>query len=387
MKIKIAIMLFFVSLVFGLTLNLQPGKLNEVTGLTLANALTDEAILDSMNAKLTLHYAKTASHEYADETTTVPTASNASALPQAITDANAVRTSMLAHFALDSCHNGGADITVSIPGALSTNASEEAYNTYINALNVAMTSHRANTISTRYNYLGKITMAAFIAHCAKDTSDVDSVHWVPDETYNTVTYDSTNIDSSIASWNRLKGRFNSHIQFATGDGSEPHKEYTNLDSITSADATNYATLYALANEVKAKYNLHAARSYTVEVDSVHFKADAGVVSTADVTVGGGHIAADATTFTQRRHGGYSIPYRTDRITVQFTGTGITTGASFRCYGSIDPDLYGWVYIDSTATLTAGTFKHYNTNFYPYMKWYMSQRTDGTWKIGITPEER
>jgi hypothetical protein len=517
MKIKLLIMLLFAISLFGITRDLPIGKIEVVSqGLTAANVYEMKALCDSVNAVSTRHRAKAGTvHLKADATTTAPTTYNVTDNASAVNYLNSQRTALISHFAQDSCHVNGADATTTIPGAISTSASIESIKAYAAALNTAQATHLARAHSTRYKLLGKITTAAyiahcakptttrynilgkeavadFIAHCAKDTSDSDSVHWVPDITFNTITYDSTNIDSSYASWIRLRSRWHGHIQAALGDGTKPHKEYTNEDSMTfSGNPSNKVDLILFANEFKTKYNQHAARAYTAETDSVHYLADANLITTAsiatteaphwtpDVTynsvtfdstntdsiyagwnrlksrfnshiavagTGGsdphqsynsadsitaanattlntlvllvrdyytkfnthlartgtvhytadsgvittetlsnasGHIGADTSTFTGAGHQIYAIPNYAGRMTVGYSGTSISSGASFRTYGSLDGS--NWVYVDSTATLTGAGFKHYNTNFYPYMKFYMSKRTDGTWKIEIQAE--
>lgn len=367
-------------MVFGLTLDLKKSNINETTGLVLANTLTDEAMLDSMMAGLTLHYAKTAVHDYADAATSVPTASDATALSACITDANNFRTSLIAHLASDSCHCGAAETSTTIPTALSTSASVEAYNTYINALNAAMTTHRAVVASVKAPIMYAEIRNQFATHIAI----ADTLHTVADATHTPVAVDTTNIATYAAKLNLLKANFNAHhhsdsLHIAVDVVVADSMQLANLDESTPKlqDVINFE------NELKRVYNKHLAN------DSIHVGGavdQENLVTRADIALGG-HIIADATTFTSTRHNNYKIPEGMDRITVQFSGSGVTTGASFRCYGSIDPSQYGWIYIDSTSTLTGDSFKHYNTNFYPYMKWYMSKWTDGTWKIGITGEDK
>jgi len=379
MKRILIMMLIFTGFILALTLDLSTSKINETNGLVLANTLSDEAMLDSMNAGLTLHFAKTSVHDYADGATTVPTAGSANNLRNAITDANAYRTALVAHLASDSCHCGAAETSTTIPSAISTNATAEAYNTYINALNAAMTTHRAVTSTVKMPIMYAEIRNQFAAHIAI----ADTLHTVADLTHTPAAVDTTNIATYAAKLNLIKDQFNAHHH---SDSLHIAVDVAVADSMQLADldetSPKVQDVINFENELKRVYNKHLAN------DSIHVGGavdEENLVTRDDLSLGG-HIIADATTFTSRRHDNYRIPPNTDRITVQFAGTSISTGASFRCYGSIDPYSYGWVYIDSTATLTSDGFKHYNTNLYPYMKWYMSKRTDGTWKIGVTGQE-
>jgi len=364
------------------------GNLQSVeTGLTSANRYDYEVIKDSTIATLTRHFDKAGEvHLVADETTVVPVSTNYSGKSTSglITFGNAVRLVLISHFAQDSCHVNAADVTTVIPAALSTSASYESARDYINALNAALVTHQATAHSTRYNYLGKIFAAAMIVHFANDTSDVSDVHYWPDEINNaTAAFDTTNVDSTIAGWNRLAhNRWNPHIARYIANGDSVHYGYNALDSIFTV-ANDQTSLVTLSNEAITVLNQHVVRD-TTATDSVHVKADINLITTAAVSTTSGHIAADATTFTGRGHTYYYVK-KPDRLTVTFSGSGVSTGASFYSYGSIDGD--DWYYIDSTSVTTnTAVPAHYNTNLHPYMKFFLNKRTDGTYKIQFRGEK-
>lgn len=396
MKIKVFIMLIFAGVVFGITRDLPTAKLETVSsGLTAVNVYSMDALCDSINAVQTRHRAKAATtHEKADATTTAPTVYNVVATADAVNYLNGLRTALISHYAKDSCHVNGADATTTVPAAIGTSATIETIKTYAAALNTSQASHLARAHSTRYAWLLKEVIADFIAHCANDTIDGGTVHYKPDTSFNTVTMDSTGggdpaavDDSLFSAANVLKRHYNGHVGLFAANGSKSHQGHVAADSVTVANATNYTTLVALVNSIKAKYNTHLARTSAVWVTSIHKAADATNTSTvAAVSTASGHITTDTSTFTGAGHHFYAIPQGVKKLTVQYTGSSVSSGASFRTYGSLDPELYGWVYIDSTETLTANGFKHYNTNLYPFMKFYMSARADGTWNIGIQAEK-
>jgi len=162
-----------------------------------------------------------------------------------------------------------------------------------------------------------------------------------------------------------------------------------------SDATEYATLYALANSLKSKYNAHCAQdSATNEtwITSIHKEADATNVSTtANVTVGGGHITADTNTYIDNAYTNYKIP-DFNKMTIQYTPAANDT-ANFYHYGSVDGLAY-W-FIDSLQVIgVAGVPlpKHFNTNFYPYMRIMMNTKVTqtgsntGAWKIDFEGEK-
>lgn len=393
MKLKLIVILLVTSLVFALSIDMKTGSLVDVdTGLATANTFDYDAVLDSLAAYYVLHAADTGIHEVADATTTAPTGSGKS-LPDDIRFANSIRTALIAHFAVDSVHVNGADASTSVPGALSTSATLEAFKTYVTALRTSASTHKARAHSTRYKYLLKELIADFIAHCANDTTDGGTVHYKADETFNTVAMDSTGggvpadvLDSLLSAANVLKVHYNGHVGLFAEDGSEVHQGHVAADSVTTADATNYTTLVALVNAIKTKYNAHCARTSETWISSIHKAADeTNTSSVAAVSTASGHITADSRTPNEYGHYAFKVPDNTQRITLQYSGTGISTGASFRIYGSLDGE--NWTYIDSTSTITTPTFKHLNTNYYPYIKTYMSKRTDGTWNVKLQAERQ
>ena len=387
MKIKLIIMVSFCIMLFAVQRNMTDGTvITYESGLDTANVMTYNALIDSLRAHIMIHYDKEAVHEMEDSTTTAPTAYTVKSVQDGVVYANRIRTSFIEHLSQDSVHVNGADATTSIPSALSESTTNyDALKDYISKLITSITTHKARAMDTRYNILGKTFAASYIAHCARDTSDSDSVHWVPDETYNTVTFDSTNVDSTKASWNRLKSRFNSHIAFATGDGSEPHKEYTNADSITAADATTYTTLTLLVSDSWTKFDQHVMRLYTMDSDSVHYLAGgADTLAVAEIeTTAGNHIIADATSleanFAELGYSTFAVPDWIETAVIQINASSTSSGANFRCYGSIDGD--NWVYADSTGTITGNAeMNPFVTNRWAFIKVYCNAYTDGTYNI-------
>jgi hypothetical protein len=392
MKIKLFIMLIFAVSLFSLSIDMKTGTPVTVDeGLTAANTFDFDAMLDSLKAFQAFHIDDEAVHEVEDSTTVAPTGSGVS-LPDAIRYANSIRASMVIHFAIDSVHVNGKDATTTIPGALNATGSLEAFKTYSANLRTAWNTHKARAHSTRYKFLLKELIADFIAHCANDTIDGGTVHYKPDTTFNTVAMDSTGAavdaaipDSLYSAANVLKRHYNGHVGLFAANGSNVHQGHVAADSVTVANATNYTTLVALVNSIKAKYNAHCARTSSTWVTSIHKAADATNTSTvAAVSTASGHIVADSRAVNEYGHYAFKVPDNTQRITLQYSGSSITTGASFRIYGSLDG--VNWAYIDSTATITTPTLKHLNTNYYPYIKTYMSKRTDGTWTVKLQAEK-
>jgi len=369
MKIKIMLLFAIVSVLAAITLSPALNETVEVEpALALANRVTYKVYMDSIGIALHRHIAKTAQHEKADAVTDSSTGT-AGNLKSAIAYALNIRTNLSHHFLSDSCHQGTGDNVTVLPTAIPLTATYAQYKNFVDSLRLSMNAHLGRTISTRYKLMGKDFTAKFIAH-AGDTG----AHIVADETFNTVTFDSTNIDSVNAGWNRLKSRWNGHIQLANADSaSSPHWAYTNLDSITSPDATNYATLYALVDELYTKHKLHFARV------AVHKAADTDTVTTAAVVSGKGHIAADTKTYTAHTGGhiSYNLPYF-NRLILQYTGSSVTTGGSFRYYKSIDGQ--DWQYLDSVSVTANGALIVDSLKWYPYFKVYLNKRTDGTYKI-------
>lgn len=377
MKIKIFIMLLFVSICFGLTLNymtdetipLEPAQ-------TAANRIEYRALMDSASYNIWQHKYKTANHDVADSATYYLTANDscygtADNLTQAIRWAISFYDYLTDHYAADSSHCGAADNVTVLPKLITVNATYAQFHNFMDSCLISMNNHFGRVSDTRYKILGKEAVADFIAHCAKDTSDTDSVHWTPDVTYNSVTFDSTNVDSVMAGWNRIKSRYNSHIAVAGTGGSDPHQSYTNADSVTAADATNLATLYDLISDYKTKYNQHIARTGTV-----HYTADTGTITGAALVKGTGHIEADTNTYTDNAYVNWSTwPF--SYCLIQYTGSSVSTGASFYKYGSIDGKNYA--YIDSTS-VTADGAKMDSMAWFPWIRIMLNKRTDGTYKV-------
>lgn len=386
MKFKLIIMLVIVSLMYGITLRYDNSNVETVeSALGGQNLLTYRAYLDTISYSIWEHKYLTASHEKADSTTYFSTANdsvygNDGTLRQTIAYLTNIRAYLSEHMALDSCHNGSADEATVLPAVItySPNTTLAEVKNYADSLKLSMNAHFARTISTRYKILGKEITADFIAHCANDTTDGGDVHYKADETYNTVTFDSTNVDSVIAGFNRLKGRYNGHLSLYAEDGSEVHQGHDATDSVTVADATNYATLYALVNSLKAKYNAHCAQTSAVWVSSIHKAADAtNVVTGADVTVGGGHIAADAGTLTGLAHTAY---YMSDyaRVNVTAVASAVASGAILYIAGSHDDITY---FVQDSIVVTAdGLNPKQITALWKYIKVYCNAYTDGTYKI-------
>jgi len=385
MKIKLIIILCFISVIFGqgLTYTVNPGgdPTTVESALGGANLLTYRAYADTISYNNWEHKYRTASHEYADSTTYYRTVNDSvfggmSNPEVAIATLNANRTYLVAHMALDSCHNGAADATTVIPTArtYTSNTTSDDIKEYADSLKLAQTSHFGRTISTRYKLLGKEFTSDFIAHCAKDTSDAADVHWFPDTLYNTVTFDSTNTDSVLASVIRLKGRFNSHIA-DTGF----HGTYLNADSILTANPTTYAGIYDAINELRTNYNTHAVRD-TSATDSVHMKADTGLITTAAVVPGNGHIAADTGTLTGLAYTCYNLSDYS-RFAVYIVASSVSSGASIYIAGS--PDNVNYAIKDSVVVTANGLQPpKIITDLYKYIKIYCDTWTDGAYKVQL-----
>lgn len=397
MKHLISILLLLMAFSgFAVQLDYISGNLQSVeTGLTAANRYDYDAVKDSTIATLERHFDKAgAVHLVADGVTAIPISTNYSGKSTAdlITFGNVARLALISHFAQDSCHVNGADVTTTVPGALSTSASYESARNYINAINTSLTTHQERAHSTRSKIVLKELLADFITHCAADTADgSNKIHFIPDIVFNGVAMDSTGggvpaavDDSLFSAANVYKRHHNGHVGAFATNGSKPHNGHNATDSITAADATDYTTFVALVNEERTKYNLHAPRTSAVYVSCIHKNADANIVTTAAVSTASGHIAADGAGFIGRGHNYYYVK-KPDRLTVTFTGTSVSTGASFYTYGSLDGD--DWYYIDSTSVVANGAKPaHYNTNLHPYMKFYLNKRTDGTYNIQFRGEK-
>jgi hypothetical protein len=405
MKIKVFIMLIFAMFVFGLTLQVNYNDpVNVETGLKAMNRLTYRAVMDSTSNNIWMHKYKLANHDKADSATYYLTPNDSvygtdDNFYKAISYALSIRNYLEDHFAADSSHCGAAETTTELPKAIDPiTATYAQYNNFVDSLMSSYNAHLGRLISYRYKYIGKLWTAAFIAHCAKDTTDAAKVHWVPDETYNTVTFDSTNIDSVKASYIRLKGRFNGHLSlWGSKAANKAHHAFDRADSLTSPDPTNYSQLFDLVIEMRTKLNNHFAKDTLTTTPSgdwgnaVHLLRDPSVLTVATVTKGGGHIAADANTYSDQAYVNWAIPPN-DRFTIQYTPAANDT-ANFYHYGSVNGLTYA--FIDSVQIIGAAgvpQLKHLNTNYYPYMRIMMnakktfSGRNTGAWRIDFKGEK-
>lgn len=399
MKLKLFIILIFASLIFALTISVGNEPVTVETGIKAMNRITYRALLDSTAYNSWQHKKKTTTHDKADNTTKylLPNDSvygSDDNLQAAIIFALAERAYLAAHFANDSAHCGSADVTTVLPKAISIHDDYTKFNNFTDSLMLAQNTHFGRVKSTRYNYLMKIFVARYIAHCARDTSDASDVHFDPDITYNTLTFDSTNVDSTRAGMARAASRWNLHIRNLTA-----HNVTGIIDSIRRAiDLTpdTYAEMYILANELVTRSTLHYGRDTTAVTGhdpllAIHKKADPNIVTTAAVSSGGGHIAADANTYIDNAYVNWQIPSN-DRFTLQYTPAANDT-ANFYYYGSVLGQTYA--YIDSVAIIgVAGVpqLKHLNTNYYPYFRVMMnakktlSGRNTGAWRIDFRGEK-
>jgi len=322
MKTKILIMLCVSAMVMGLTFTKNTGGNPETVESALggANDNTYRAFSDTMSFDIWEHKYLTTQHEYADSTTYFLTSGDSvyggtDNLPAAISYALNTRTYLIAHMALDSCHNGAAETTTTVPAAIALTAKYPAYKTFIDSLKNSVNDHLLQTISTRYyeigdslskafilhcakvpvigrtNYICDLAIKAYTAHCAKDTTDVSKVHFSPDATNTVAGIDSSSAAKSYASWILLKNGWNAHV----ADTDSIHNAYTGLDTLTSVDPTNAYQTCVIANEFITKFNQHVVRDTTGldTLTAVHLKADTGLLTVAPITAAYPHWIADA----------------------------------------------------------------------------------------------
>lgn len=375
-KMLIILLMFFISFVWSQNIQYNKGHLFTVeSSIAEANRYSTVTVLDSLTANFIRHKASTARHLVADGVSVNPVKVALGEKRSVITYANNIRSGLYTHYAQDSCHVNGADITTYLPPACSYSADDQAVIEYITALTTSLNTHYAQQHSGRYNILAKEWFADYTAHCSKDTTDADDVHFAPDTLYNTVTLDTTNIDSTCASLNRGASRFNSHIADLGF-----HKTYVVADSVLTV-ATDYTSATTLINELRTKYNSHAPRD-TSSTDSVHYKADPNVVTTASVSTASGHIVSDTATYSGRTHNTYFMVGISRWNAVIEPIVAGSTGASFYGCGSIDGNT--WVYIDSVQVVDVPRALQYSV-YWPYYKVYCNKRTDGTYKITLRGE--
>ena len=377
MKIKLLIMLIIVSVTFGLTLNYQLTDTETITtGLDTTNVFTWKARLDSIAANLkSAHYVRSGVHVKSDATTALANILDCSTVRKTIRSLNNIRTALVAHLANDSSHVGPCAET--IPDELSEDASFSSAVSYATDLLTAYDTHYAHVYNTRYKYIAKLFDAAAVAHDAKDTSDVSDVHWSSTSVYTTAKVDTTNADSTRASLKREAARWNTHVKSLV-------KHKTNSKDTISATLSASATLYGdqlLANALLSSYNSHAAKyRSTIGIGSnyaIHWAADTNLLTVASV-VHGGHLVADTAGSTKAQaYQEYTMPYFEEN-TLYFTGSSITTGATFYIYGSGDGT--NWFKADTLNVTVNGTTPKTLTTWYPYLKVTCPSRTDGTYTV-------
>src|SRR6056297_967205 len=115
MKLKIIVMLIFAGFIFGITFQANVGDVKTPeSALGGANTNTYRAYIDTISYSIWEHKYLTAQHEYADSTTYYLT-ENDSVYGDASNNLPArdylmnIKTYLVSHMALDSCHNGAAD--------------------------------------------------------------------------------------------------------------------------------------------------------------------------------------------------------------------------------------------------------------------------------------
>ena len=364
-------------IISGLTLNYHLTDVETViSGIDTTNTLTWKARLDSIAGNLkTAHQVRGSIHVKSDATTAAATILDCSTVRKTIRSLNNIRTALVTHIAQDSVHVGACIET--IPDELSEDASFMSAVSYCTDLLTAYDTHYAHTYNTRHKYLLKLLDAVMVAHDAKDTSDVSDVHWSATSVYVTASADTTNADSTRASLIRVAGRWNAHVKSLV-------KHKTNSNDTISATLAAPTTLYGdqlLANALYDAYNSHAAKYRSTigigSANAIHWSADTNLLTAAKV-VHGGHLTADtAGSAKSQAYQEYTMPYYEEN-TLYFTGSSVTTGATFYIYGSAEGT--NWFKADTLNVEADGTFPKTLTTWYPYIKVTCPSRTDGTYTV-------
>lgn len=360
----------------GLTLNYHLTDTETViSGIDTTNALTWKARLDSIAANLSAHQVRGSIHVKSDETTALASILDCSTVRKTIRSLNNIRTQLITHLAQDSVHVGPC--ITAVPDELSEDASFSSAVSYATDLLTAYDTHYAHTYNTRHRLIAKLFDAAALAHAAKDTSDASDVHFFPDTVYTTASVDTTNADSTRASLIRLASRWNAHVK-----NTYWHNSSSN-DTI-SASLASPTTVYGdqlLANALISAYNTHvgtdrSSLGYPAGT-AVHWVADTNLLAVADV-VHGGHLVADTGgSAKSQAYQEYVMPYYEEN-TLYFTGSSVTSGATFYIYGSADGS--NWFKAETFTVVANGTFTKTLTTWYPYLKVTCPERKDGTYTV-------
>lgn len=374
---KTLILLFFMFVVaFAITIETNNRNTYTVENdLTTVNAYEYKALNDSIAGSGNLHKVKTSLHSKADNTTIMPTGT-CRGFVDGITSAIAIYNFLAEHMVLDSCH-AGIDTTTVLPKLINTNVGYPAYKNFVDSVSLAWKSHQSLTMSNKYYILGDDIGLAWLDHCGRDTTGVDSCHKEADTVYNTVAIDTTNRDSLIVGLNRFKARYIPHtidtLYHQTPDSVNLWDETLYPDLTTGSTWTE---IFDFENYAKNRYNSHVVMS----TDSTyHIKADTNLITRADIIKNGGHIIADTSTFTGFGHLIYEPTYY-DVLMLQYSGSSVSTGATFYNYGSIDG--IDWFFIDSLNVTDNEPVPKHITTFYPFYKTFLKTRADGTYNIKL-----
>jgi hypothetical protein len=218
-----------------------------------------------------------------DDDTNVVTAADADTLAKLVTLSNDIRTQYVAHIASASFHLAADETnTVSAPAA-ETNA--------IHLIDCTVTATSADATDEA----SAITLANEIKADYNDhrTDVTDECHSTDDDTNTIASADATDTASLITLLNELKTDINAHMASAVfhvnADSTviaadNPGTASVHLIACTvtasSADATDLASAYTLANELKADYNDHRT---DVTNDCHGADDDTNVIAAANAT--------------------------------------------------------------------------------------------------------
>jgi hypothetical protein len=261
--------------------------------------LTGELVTD-YNA----HCADAVSHLAADtanDGAALPTANSWAAIYVAL---NALKTAYNTHDAESGTYHPAAGTAHQITSADATTPASAS--TLANELKSDFTAHIAED-SGCYTLLNDLIIN-YAAHCALVT---DSVHNAADVVNNNPTALASHaLADLIITANNLKAKFNAH----DAETGTYHDAAGVAHQVSSADATNLASLITLLNEIKGDYTDHIAG-----VDT-HSVADVTNVITAADSASAAHVQADAVN---------TIASSATGVTLQTAEvlTGLSTGAT------------------------------------------------------------
>lgn len=199
--------------------------------------------------------------------------------------------------------------------------------------------------------------AVLVRHGARDTTDTDSCHVLPDTQAAPINAGNIQYANNIRTW------LVTHFAKDTTDTDSCHI-LPDLQTVRSALSVNakYPQVNDYIESLITNYNAHAIKD-TTDSDSCHILPDSDLIT---------------------EHG-YAIlslePYTNATITA--IGSSVSSGATFFIDATNDDLLQSFVHLDSMVVNDNGLVDPYHlTNLWKYIRVYCKYRTDGTYKLQI-----